>query len=208
MSAPAGWYDDGTGAPRWWDGHSWAEATTAYASPDQPAPVQPGTSANTVWVWLVVLLPLVSLIATFGYLAQLQQDLIALFAIVPFDGSSPDMDRFIAAEMSLIFSPWYVALMLVGWAIYGVSVWFAALDARELAARGFVKPFPWAWAFLGSLVYVIGRHVVVHRRGGRGSGPLIAEIVIQVGAFVGVMVWAFVFTGQFMAAVLSAIPYR
>lgn len=208
MSAPAGWYDDGTGATRWWDGYRWAEVSTAYAAPDQPAPVPPGTSSNTVWVWLVALLPLVSLITTFGYLAQLQHDLIRLFEIVPFDGSTPDMDRFVAAEMALIFSPWYLALTLVGWGVYGVSVWFAALDARELSARGFVKPFPWAWAFLGSLVYVIGRHVVIRRRGGSGAGPLITVIVIQVGSFVGAIIWALVFTSQIMTAVVSAIPYR
>lgn len=208
MSAPAGWYDDGTGVARWWDGYRWVEADTVSASRPEPTPVQPGTSANTVWVWLVVLLPLVSLIPVFGYLAQLQHDMFALFALIPFDGSAPDMERFIAAEMSLIFSPWYLVLMLVGWTTYGVTVWFAALDARELAARGFVKPFPWPWAFLGSLVYVIGRHVVVRRRGGRGAGPLITTIVIQVGAFIATMVWALVFTSQLSASLVSVIPYR
>jgi len=23
VSAPAGWYDDGSGQQRWWDGHAW-----------------------------------------------------------------------------------------------------------------------------------------------------------------------------------------
>ncbi|WP_337004255.1 MULTISPECIES: DUF2510 domain-containing protein [unclassified Microbacterium] len=208
MSAPAGWYDDGAGVPRWWDGYRWVEASAAYAAPGQPAPVPPGTSANTVWVWLMVLLPLVTLVPVFGYLAQLRHDLLALIALVPFDGSSPDMGRFVAAEMSLIFSPWYLVLMLVGWGAYAAWVWFAALDARELAARGFVKPFPWAWAFLSSLVYVIGRHVVVRQRGGRGAGPLITMVAIQVGAFILTMIWCFVLIGDLSTALVSAIPYR
>lgn len=37
-TAPAGWYDDGTGAQRWWDGQQWTDQW------QQPAPVE-GPSA-------------------------------------------------------------------------------------------------------------------------------------------------------------------
>lgn len=33
MSTPAGWYDDGTGTTRWWDGTTWTEKV----QPEQPS---------------------------------------------------------------------------------------------------------------------------------------------------------------------------
>ncbi|MFJ4255184.1 septum formation family protein [Microbacterium sp. NPDC090003] len=38
MSTPAGWYDDGSGQKRWWDGSGW---TTHVAAPVAPEPVAP-----------------------------------------------------------------------------------------------------------------------------------------------------------------------
>ncbi|MFK4762907.1 DUF2510 domain-containing protein [Microbacterium sp. ZW T5_45] len=31
MSMPAGWYDDGSGRQRWWDGQKWTEQFSAAA---------------------------------------------------------------------------------------------------------------------------------------------------------------------------------
>jgi len=160
-------------------------------------------------VWLIVLLPVLSTIAALGYLAETQQRLLDVLALVPMGSSSSlDVERFIVAELNAFLTPWYLVLTLSGWVIYGLSVWFAALDARDLAARGVIRPFPWPWAFLSSLVYVIGRHVVVRRRGGRGSAPLIVMIAIQVVAVIAVSVWASVFVSQVFATVFSMIPAR
>ncbi|HAQ9640229.1 TPA: hypothetical protein IYE67_003168, partial [Enterococcus faecium] len=41
-----------------------------------------------------------------------------------------------------------------------------------LRDRGVDRPFPWAWALLGPLVYLIGRSVVVRRRVGGSAAPL------------------------------------
>lgn len=165
MTAPAGWYTDAQGSTRWWDGSRWGEEAPVVATSPEYLPVPQGTTANTTWVWLIVLLPVLSTIAAIGYLVQMQQGMFEVLAVVPLDGSSSlDVDKFIAAEFNAFLRPWYLVLTLSGWAVYGLSVWFAALDARELAARGFVRPFPWAWTFLSSLVYVIGRHVVIRRR--------------------------------------------
>ena len=40
-NAQAGWYDDGTGAKRWWDGEKWTDAR-------QPPPVANGGSAGVI----------------------------------------------------------------------------------------------------------------------------------------------------------------
>lgn len=40
MSTPAGWYDDGSGRQRWWDGQQWTEHFAPVAAPSEaPAPV-------------------------------------------------------------------------------------------------------------------------------------------------------------------------
>jgi len=87
-NVPPGWYPDPTDGSwqRWWDGSSWTEhaaptasstpapdafgaTSPAYgqttqlpAAPAAPAaPLRGDIQTNTVWVWLVVLLPLVML---------------------------------------------------------------------------------------------------------------------------------------------------
>lgn len=35
MSAPAGWYDDGFGRQRWWDGNVWTEHYAPVAQPQE-----------------------------------------------------------------------------------------------------------------------------------------------------------------------------
>ncbi|GAT74837.1 DUF2510 domain-containing protein [Microbacterium hydrocarbonoxydans] len=47
MTTPAGWYDDGSGRQRWWDGQQWTEHFAPVAEPETPAepesPVVPET---------------------------------------------------------------------------------------------------------------------------------------------------------------------
>ena len=200
MSAPAGWYPDSTGTQRWWDGTQWTAAAppTNFAGPGQPARVTDGTSANTVWVWLIVLVPLVGVIPMFGYLGYMQQAMLDLLHVIPLGGADPqDM---LALQMGMLLNPWYVAMSLVGFATYGLTVWFAYLDARELGRRGFARPFHWAWTFLSLLVYVIGRTVVVRRLGGRSAAPLIVLIVTQVVLLIGIFAWVGITTTQLMSA--------
>lgn len=201
---PAGWYPDPTvpGVLRFWDGTAWTTHTSApaaappAAAPQQTAPARPeprtspGVDTNTVWIWLIVLLPVVSSLSVL---------LVPWRSVLNFGGwiaqsyaqpGTPSDIRLFMQPFDIFSSPWWWGLMLLGWAIYGLSVWFAYLDHRELDRRGIDRPFPWPWMFL-SIVYPIGRTVVAIRRTGTGWGPLWALIAVQaVGLIVGVILSA------------------
>jgi hypothetical protein len=193
---PAGWYPDpsGTGRQRWWDGRGWTEhyeaavsepagpvsgsgaghatanhaginPSAVYAPVGAPRKVQPGTPVYTPFIWLIVLLPLLPLIA------------LAFW----------DMDAYMRNSVSSASDPFaqfkdvgYLLLQALSFLVYAASVLLAFFDFKTLTARGFDRPFHWAWAFLGGTVYIIGRSVVANRRAGKALLP----IWILIGVFV------------------------
>ncbi|KQR50807.1 hypothetical protein ASF88_16380 [Leifsonia sp. Leaf336] len=157
----AGWYPDPyREAPlRWWDGTQWTGQVGGHApgvagvAARRPLPQE--TPVYTVWIWLVVLLPLVSV--------------LLLLVTNPFSGyvhfmqSLETSARPSAQDMLEIYNPAFLIDSLVGWLIYAATIVFSWLDYRELGRRGVERPFHWAWSFLSSAVYVIGRGVIVRR---------------------------------------------
>jgi hypothetical protein len=159
----------------------------AEAIPKAPA----GTKTNTPWIWLAVLLPLVQLVPLFFI------DWGSMFSSM-FDVSSPTSST--RASLALMTSPAYLLTSLGSWVIYGLCALFAYLDFKQLRDAGVPRPFHFAWVFLGwvvgsaSLVYVIGRSVVVKRRTGAGTAPMwvaIGVTVISLGVGVYIMVVIF-----------------
>jgi len=203
---PAGWYPDYTGAPRlrWWDGSAWtdhvSEPTAANETTAAPRPavaptqtVPAGTPTGNVFIWLIVLLPIVLIVlrSTLDY-GQLGVEIL-------------DESR---RGASGVFGPangLSVALSGVSLLLAGVTVLLAYFDVRRLRATGFERPFPWPWAFftlisgVGVLVYVIGRTVVVRRRSGRGLAPLFVAIAI---ALLGIVLGA-VHNAQLMGPIFD-----
>jgi hypothetical protein len=215
-ATPAGWYPDPSdaAAQRWWNGVQWTEhvapaapvapvAAPAYVAPVTPATesayapaytpayapapyggasaatrVPEGTPVDTIWIWLIVALPVLAVLPLFlwdfeGYLEQ---------------SMYPSTNSMLTA-LGPYTDPWYLAATFGGWIVYGLSVWFAALDSAALGRLGYQRRFHWAWAFLSSLVYVIGRSVVVRRQSGRGYLPMAAAIALTVVLTIGVIVW-------------------
>lgn len=185
-----GWYADPYGAApqRWWDGTQWtAHVSQPAAQPyPQAAALQPRTAlapttpVGTVWIWLIVLLPVLS---------------IALLPLVRFDFAytfdSAGTSNYSPLNPFSAFSPWYFVLIGLSWLTYAVTVVFSWLDHRELTRRGVVRPFHWAWAFLSSFVYVIGRTVIVRSVAGRrGMAPLWTMIAVTVLSFVVATTWS------------------
>ena len=142
-----------------------------------PARVAPGTSALTVWIWLITLLPLVT------YIGLLFLDFEGYFraAIAYSSIQSPDSQQ--AQQLFQAVGPFIAGVFIldiVGFLLYALCVVFAFLDQRVLRRRGFDRPFHWAWAFLG-IVYDIGRAVVARRRGGANAlWPIWALIAVYV----------------------------
>ena len=214
-AAPAGWYPEphGTGGQRWWDGTTWTEYSTPRVAPSVAPSVAPpvaqyapydggttqarvpeGTPVDTVWIWLIVALPVLVLIPFFmwdfeGYLIRSMNDPMA--------------------QVSMYLDPMYLTSVALGWLAPGAAVLFAYRDVVALRRMGYTRQFHWAWAFLSFfsfLVYVIGRSVVVKRQAGRGSAPMWVAIILNVAVFIGVIVWIFVAVANFMNSAISSYP--
>jgi len=214
-SPPAGWYPDpaGTSSERYWNGSSWTEqlrsgasAQPQYQQPqqqaarqqqqyqqdtgvpryqpytgDRPPMVAPGTKTTTPWIWVIVGLPLILLIGllTIDYERYLADTLASSYL------NDPTL---------LLESPAYLGVILFNlfsFLVYAATVVLAFLDFRALKGRGVVKPFHWAWSFLGAPVYVIGRSVIVFRRSRGGLLPLWVFIGVYVITFISSLVKVF-----------------
>ena len=197
--AAPGWYPDpvtGTGR-RWWDGVQWTGQTApaltpyppAYASTPERRPLAPGTSVSTVWIWLVVLLPLVSL---FGL----------LFIHPHIDVAALESGTAVPDPIGMMGGPAYFVEGAVSWILYALLVVFSWLDWRELGRRGVERPFHWAWSFLASIVYVIGRTVILRKVADRGApgvwSPLWAMIAVTVIGWIVGIIWTIMFLSSFM----------
>ncbi|MFJ3489925.1 DUF2510 domain-containing protein [Leifsonia aquatica] len=205
-----GWYADPYGAApqRWWDGTQWtghvSQAVVPQPAATQPAATQPqytpypqpmapvrparpeldaSTPVGTVWIWLVALLPLL----TVALLPTIQIHLPA----IDLNDTTPT----IPDPIALIGGPWYFVLMGVSWLSYAAQVVFSWLDYRELTRRGVVRPFHWAWSFIGSIVYVIGRTVVVRGVANRrGMAPMWGAIAVIALSFIVSTIWTITLT--------------
>lgn len=181
---PAGWYPDGHGAQRWWDGTQWTQSTQpspsamATLAPYQAVGQSPyqaggiprapeGTSPDTPHIWGIVGIFVLLSIVGLAYSASTMD--MSTYMDAAMDPSDP------FATYSYIFTPAYVALLLASVLGYAGTVLLAYFDGVALRDRGVERPFHWAFAFIpsyGSLVYVIGRSVVARRRTGTGLAPL------------------------------------
>jgi hypothetical protein len=203
-SVPAGWYPDPAGSAhlRWWNGVAWTDQFQQPYSTDATAAAlraPDGTKAYTPWIWLVVFLPYVTLPFLFTIDIGSMFDPETLF----------DETAATQAQLSLLTSPGYLLLTLLGWAAAAATVLFSWLDFKALRDAGVPKPFHWAFGFIslaGYPVYAIGRAVVTKRRTGHGSAVLWVTIIAFVVSIIVVLAWAVVLFTQIMQAV-TELPF-
>jgi hypothetical protein len=200
QNAPAGWYPDpnAPGGQRWWDGTQWTDHVGVPAQqpyqPFAPLTAPAGTQTGTPWIWLVALLPLLTIPTLFlidiqGYLRATLQN-----------PASP-------SSMLALFTPGYLVAMLLGWATTIGTIVFAYLDWRALKRRGVPQPFHWAFSFLilasAGIVYPIGRSVVVKRRAGGSMAPMWVAIAVYALVIIVSIVWSIVLIDQVFASIPS-----
>ena len=176
-ATPPGWYPDPSGSrgTRWWDGVQWTQYLAPSTSQTPRPPIPDTTRTDTVFVWLMALLPLVTAPLLLAYQPHFRYEFIGPSHIRTVDPTS-------------IYTAGYLAVQGVGLLLYAANVLLAFFDHRALTRRGVVRPFPWPWAFLSSIVYVIGRYVVVRKVApGRAMWPLwVSLAVVVIGAVIGI----------------------
>lgn len=141
----------------------------------QAARVPDGTPTANWLIWVYVLLPLLSLVLIFswdinGYMRSLIEN--------------PG-----ASSMTLMLDPGYLVMTLGSWILFAAMIALAVLDWRWLGQQGYQRRFHWAWAILNSLVYIIGRSVVVKRQAGRGFAPMWVSIAVTIVSLIAIIVW-------------------
>jgi uncharacterized membrane protein YqaE (UPF0057 family) len=152
------------------------------AAPALKAPE--GTSPSTPFIWVLALLPLVTII----------QSIVQLVTI----------DELVAAALAdsgVSYTPLDLVTTGVSLLLAAAVVVLAFFDARALAARGVPRPFHWAWSFFALVsapVYMIGRSIVVRRRVGSGLAPMFVNLaLILIGFVLGIVAAVIVTTRIF-----------
>lgn len=195
-ATPAGWYADPTGQAgvRWWDGTQW----TAHSAP-MPAGGPGGRSAGprpripdttpiyTPYIWIMVLLPLVSSVALVFWQPHLRMTTIQGFRTI---------------DQGSLYTPAYWLIQILGLVIYVLNIVFALLDRNTLLNRGVVRPFHWGWSFLG-IVYPIGRSVIAY---GVARPRGLVPIWVLIGTYVVGTAISIVVVVQVLSQITAILP--
>jgi hypothetical protein len=118
-------------------------------------------------------------------------------SIYDLDLTAPDPRSGMSGMLDFYLSPVLWISTVLSYAVYGLSVFFAYRDVKVLTARSVPRPFHWAFAFLGGIVYAIGRSIVVGRRTGKGYAPIWVEG--------GVVLLSLVVSGVILAMMLGGM---
>lgn len=198
-AAAPGWYPDGSGAQRWWDGRAWTEhvAPVAAAQPFVRPALPEGTKTDNAWIWIVAVASFLGLIPLFfwdfnGYMR----------AIISIEsGSTAEISEW--ATNFIVVYLLIISLSAIG---YALTVIAAYRDYKHLLALGAVRPFHWAFAFIPyALVYLIGRHVVLRKMTRTSGAPLWVHIALWVVYYVGATIWTLVMMQEMFTDIATLI---
>ena len=144
----------------------------------QQQPLPEGRTTNTWAIWVMVLLPLLSVVVT------LAEDPGAEFRrIIARTVQQVHDARSGVVTIRAPFDSYTVLSLGVSVVLVAIQVGLAVADQRTLRRRGGIRPVSWGWAFLNP-TYMIGRHVVVRRRVRGSLAPLWVWIATEAVALV------------------------
>jgi len=207
-NVPPGWYPDPwqQAAQRFWDGNEWTHRVSGGGPRVERPRLAEGAPVYGPFIWILALLPLVSAVLVwfmhFNFTPFI--DYVREAEAAQQLGMQAPQPHFNAITL---FGVGYVITSLVGFLSYAASVVLAFFDQRRLERIGVVRPFHWSWSFLTSIVYVIGRSVIVRRVAApRGLTPIWVLIGSYVIAMISGTVWAIIFIGELASQLNQVIP--
>jgi hypothetical protein len=201
-NAAPGWYPDGSGGQRWWDGTAWTDHVAPSPAAAQPfvRPALPeGARIDTVWVWLVALCYLVSCVSLVFF------DMGGYMRAVLDVETSADPSALMGALTGYVV--WFLITWLLGLAVWGFTIFAAYRDYKHLESIGVVRPFHWAFTFIAQLVYLIGRHVVLRKVSRTTGWPLWIHIASYVALTIVSIVWSLLLVQSILSDFSSYVRY-
>ena len=196
-TAPPGWYGDpwGQAAERFWDGVRWTPQISGGVMAMRPR-LPDGAPIYGPSIWLLALLPLLSAATVWFIRIDVSSLADSVTANQQLSQSGGSISVGLVNPYSMFGAGYWVA-MLLSLALRVVLIVLAYRDRQHLVRLGVVRPFHWAWTFLGEIVYVIGRSVVVRKVAApRGLAPMWAAIAVYAVGLVSAGIWFAVFLGS------------
>ena len=163
MTAP-GWYPDARDphSLRWWNGTEWVDhvGPPVAAGPANRRPMLPkDASVVNPYIWIIACLPFLPGVLMLTWHLEVR---------------TYTRNGTLTLDPATIFSTGYFLIWGGLVFTYCSTVVLARFDTRRLVQSDVVRPFHWAWSFLGGIPYVIGRIVVTHKVAPRrGLWPLV-----------------------------------
>lgn len=159
-------------------------------APHERPLLPPGARVDTVWIWLIVVVPWV--LASTIYLFDIRTVLEALWV----DDTTAALGH-VGLHLAVLAGSSLTTIAL--------ALLFAFRDARALRCAGVVRPFPWGFAAIAGIVYVIGRQVVLRKVTAASAAPLVVSIVLYVLWYAVFGVWGIASVTDALAGLAASI---
>ncbi len=167
-----------------------ASAVREMQAPRVRPSLPPGTRTGTPWVWLLATLPWLLSSTIFFF------DVAAVLDALWVDDVAGALSH-VTLHVGLL-----VASTLVSIAI---ALVLARADARHLGRLGVVRPFPWGFAAIAAIVYLIGRTVVLRGVARPTIAPLVVSAVLYAAYYIAFGIWASVSVADALQSLASAV---